>query len=180
MEFALNVWIKFTRHNLRPLATRDTQTMLEIVDVHIGKHLQEARQLFEEHAESLGISLGFQRFAEELAMLPGSYAPPSGRLLLALWNGQPAGCVALRKLSDGVCEMKRLYVRPPFRGQGIGRRLAHTAIEQARDMGYSRMRLDTLPSMERARALYASLGFKEIAPYRHNPIEGTAFMELTL
>lgn len=154
--------------------------MLQIVEAHAGKNLQDVRQLFEEYATSLGISLDFQHFDKELATLPGDYAPPGGRLLLALSEGQVAGCVALRPLSNGICEMKRLYTRPQFRSLKIGRALAEAVIEKARRVGYTRIRLDTLPTMERARAMYASLGFKEIAPYRYNPIEGTAFMELTL
>ncbi len=154
--------------------------MIQIADAYDGKHLQEVLKLFEEYATSLGISLDFQNFEEELATLPGSYAPPEGLLLIALWQGQVAGCVALRKLSDGVCEMKRLYTRLQFRGLKIGRALAEAVIDQARALGYTLIRLDTLPSMESARALYTSLGFQEIEPYRYNPIEGTAFMELDL
>jgi putative acetyltransferase len=154
--------------------------MIQVVEAHAGKNLQKARTLFEEYATSLGISLDFQGFDEELATLPGSYAPPEGCLLIALWQGHVAGCVALRKLHDGICEMKRLYTRPSFRGLKVGRALAEAVIKQARDLGYARMRLDTLPSMDRAKTMYASLGFREIEPYRYNPIENTAFMELTL
>jgi len=154
--------------------------MIQIAKAHAGKELQNVRKLFEEYAASLGISLDFQGFDDELALLPGKYAPPEGCLLIALWNGQVAGCVALRKLAGGLCEMKRLYTRPPFRGLKIGRALAQAIIQQAREIGYTRMRLDTLPSMAMARTMYASLGFREIAPYRYNPIEGAAFMELIL
>lgn len=154
--------------------------MLKILQAETAEQLREARLLFEEYAASLGFDLGFQDFEAELAGLPGAYAPPQGRLLLAFHEGRPAGCVALRELEEGVCEMKRLYVRPGFQGLGIGKVLAEAVIEEARGMGYSRMRLDTVPSMERARGLYRALGFREIPPYRFNPIPGTAFLELRL
>jgi putative acetyltransferase len=154
--------------------------MLQIVAAQAGDRLTEARSLFEEYAASLGIDLDFQNFHEELRHLPGEYMPPAGRLLLALWHDQAAGCVALRPLGDGLSEMKRLYVRPHHQGLGIGRFLAEAVIQEARAIGYTRLRLDTLPSMTRARAMYAALGFREIAPYRYNPIEGSAFMELLL
>jgi GNAT superfamily N-acetyltransferase len=154
--------------------------MLKIIQVDGGSNLAAVKSLFEEYAESLGFDLCFQDFEEELANLPGDYAPPDGRLLLATYKDNVAGCVALRKMDDSVCEMKRLYVRPDFRGFKIGRTLAEATIEQAKKIGYTRMRLDTVPSMNVARALYLSLGFSEISPYRYNPIEGTVFMELTL
>jgi len=125
--------------------------------------------------------LCFQNFDKELAELPGDYAPPDGRMLLATYEGQLAGCVALHKLDGAICEMKRLYLRPKFRGKGLGRVLAETVINQARQIGYKRMRLDTVePMMKDAVAMYRRLGFKEIAPYRPNPISGTLFMELEL
>jgi ribosomal protein S18 acetylase RimI-like enzyme len=154
--------------------------MLQIVAAETGDRLNDARSLFEEYAASLGIDLEFQHFHTELRHLPGDYTPPAGRLLLALWHGEAAGCIALRRLEEGICEMKRLYVRPRFQGLGIGRALAVAVINEARTIGYARLRLDTLPSMTRARAMYAALGFQDIAPYRYNPIEGTAFMELLL
>ena len=139
------------------------------------------RVLFHEYAESLGFSLCFQSFNEELAGLPWEYAPPSGRLLLATLDGTPAGCVALHKIEDGICEMKRLYVRPQFRGTGLGRRLAVEIVSQAREIGYSRMRLDTVVAvMGRAVELYRALGFREIAPYRENPMPSALYMEKTL
>ena len=154
--------------------------MFEIVEVHREEELLETRKLFEEYAESLPITLDFQGFDEELAGLPGEYASPDGCLLIALWKKQVTGCVALRYLGPGMCEMKRLYTKPQFRGLGIGRALCEEAIKRARQLGYERMRLDTLPSMETAKGLYRSLGFREIEPYRFNPVEETSFMELTL
>ncbi|MCW8129932.1 MAG: GNAT family N-acetyltransferase [Planctomycetota bacterium] len=143
-------------------------------------HLDHARMLFREYAASLGFDLGFQGFEEELAGLPGRYAPPEGRLFLATHEGLNAGCAALRKLEDGICEMKRMYVRPGFRGLKLGRRLAEKILAEARAAGYARMRLDTIATMREARALYASLGFVEIPPYTFNPIEGAVYMECVL
>ena len=139
-----------------------------------------ARQLFREYADFLGFDLGFQEFDRELAGLPGEYAPPAGRLLLAREGGAFLGCVALRRMDDNVCEMKRLYVRAAHRGRGIGRILAEVVIQEARAIGYGRMRLDTVPGLQEAIALYRSLGFEEIRPYRYNPIAGAIFMELDL
>ena len=153
---------------------------IDILQAETADHLREARALFEEYAASLGFDLDFQDFEAELAELPGDYAPPRGRLLLAFHEGRPAGCVALRELEDGICEMKRLYVRPDFQGLRIGRALAEALIAEARGMGYSRMRLDTVPAMEKARGLYRALGFREITPYRFNPVPGTAFLELRI
>ena len=153
---------------------------VEILQAETPDHLREARLLFEEYAASLGFDLDFQDFEAELAGLPGDYAPPRGRLLLAFHDGRPAGCVALREIGEGVCEMKRLYVRPDFRALRLGRALAEAVIAEAREIGYSSMRLDTVPSMAKAQDLYRALGFREIPPYRFNPIPGTAFLELRL
>ncbi len=142
--------------------------------------IAEVRKLFREYQQSLGIDLCFQNFEQELAGLPGDYAPPSGRLLLARSGPEVAGCVALRKIGEGLCEMKRLYVRDAFRAQGLGRKLAEAILAEARRIGYRRMRLDTLPSMRAAIPLYRSLGFSEITPYTINPIEGALFMEKEL
>ena len=154
---------------------------LEIVPAHAAPSLARARALIAEYAASLSFDLGFQGFAEELAGLPGAYAPPHGRLLLAqAADGEAAGCVAVRPLMAQVCEMKRLYVRPTFRGTGLGRRLAEAAVREARAAGYRRMRLDTMATMAAARGIYESLGFLPVPPYRHNPLPGAEFMELDL
>ena len=143
--------------------------------------IRSARSLFEEYAAGLGISLCFQNFDRELANLPGDYAPPDGRLLLAKEEDQLAGCIALRKLEPGVCEMKRLFLRPSHRGKGLGRVLVESIIDEARKLGYTHMRLDTLPGrMDQAIALYRSIGFVEIAPYYENPVEDAKFMEFNL
>jgi GNAT superfamily N-acetyltransferase len=143
--------------------------------------IDQARLLFREYETWLNLDLCFQNFEKELAELPGAYAPPSGRLLLAFENDELAGCVASRKLSDEVCEMKRLFLRPQFHGKGLGRELAERIIEEARAIGYQRMRLDTLTKqMSSATRLYRSLGFTEIEPYYNNPVPGASFMELKL
>jgi GNAT superfamily N-acetyltransferase len=143
--------------------------------------IAQIKDLFLEYARSLGFSLCFQNFEQELAHLPGDYAPPHGRLLLARSGDQPAGCVALHRLHAYYCEMKRLFVRPQFRGNGLGSTLIRRVIEDARQIGYRFMRLDTVePVMQQAVQIYRNLGFREIAAYRENPMPGTLYMELAL
>ncbi|MGH2363845.1 MAG: GNAT family N-acetyltransferase [Chloroflexota bacterium] len=143
--------------------------------------LKLVRELFREYAADIQVDLCFQGFKEELAALPGAYAPPRGALLLAFFGAEVAGCVALRPLDGRVCEMKRLYVRPAFRGLGVGRELASAIIAAARRAAYRAMRLDTLPQqMPAAMALYRGLGFLPIPPYNDNPLEGVQHLELTL
>jgi ribosomal protein S18 acetylase RimI-like enzyme len=153
---------------------------MTLVHAKSKEQLATIRLLFEEYAASLDVDLCFQGFEQELAELPGDYELPKGRLLLALEGTTPTGCVALRGISNEVCEMKRLYVRPAFRGKKCGLNLAQAIIREAHTIGYQRMRLDTLPSMKQAIALYRSLGFKEIPPYRDNPVCGALFFELDL
>jgi ribosomal protein S18 acetylase RimI-like enzyme len=138
------------------------------------------RMLLREYAAGLGVSLDFQQFDDELAGLPGAYAPPAGVLLIARTPQDEAGCVAVRALDCEICELKRLYVRPTWRGHGLGRRLTNAALDHARATGYGQMRLDTLPGMETAQALYEELGFREIAPYTINPVPGARFLEIDL
>ncbi|MFB0509073.1 MAG: GNAT family N-acetyltransferase [bacterium] len=154
--------------------------MLKIIQAKSGEHLKQIRELFAEYTDWLGFDLSFQNYEKEFAELPGNYVPPKGRLLLAIYQSKLAGCVGLREYAKGICEMKRLYVRPRFRKKGIGRKLAIAVIDQARKIGYKSMRLDTVPWMKEAIELYFSLGFKKIKPYRYNPIKGSLFMELIL
>lgn len=154
---------------------------IELVSALTGAQIERARQLFLEYAGSLGFSLCFQSFDEEVKNLPGAYAPPKGRLLLAQHSDHLAGCVALRPLEGQICEMKRLYVRPEYRGKGVGRFLVDAIIAEARSIGYERMRLDTVESsMKDAVAIYRRRGFREIAPYRVYPISGILYLELLL
>lgn len=155
--------------------------MLKLKEAESAAEIAEARRLFKEYAAWLMIDLCFQNFEQELADLPGAYAPPRGRLILALDDEKVAGCIALRDLGEGICEMKRLFVRPEFQGRGIGRILTERIVAEARALSYERMRLDTLPSkMEKAVAVYRSFGFEEIEPYYQNPTSGTLYMELKL
>jgi putative acetyltransferase len=160
--------------------------LTEFIKVEAGRELfdeyvENARQLFKAYEAGLGINLCFQNFEKELAELPGAYVAPDGRLLLAVEDKKVAGCIALRKIGDGICEMKRLFVRSEFRGKGLGRKLVEAIIAGAKEIGYERMRLDTLPGkMDEAVALYRSFGFEEIEPYYTNPVPGAKFMELEL
>jgi GNAT superfamily N-acetyltransferase len=156
-----------------PLAKGDISAFTE-------RDRDDVRRLFSEYADSLQVDLGFQGFDEEVAGLPGSYAPPDGALLVAHLDGETVGCVGVRPLEPGTCELKRLFVRPAYRSGGTGLRLLEEAIAAARRIGYRRMRLDTIPGMERAQALYARLGFREIEAYTTNPVAGTRYLELEL
>jgi len=153
---------------------------VRIVEASSTEQLDAVAELFAEYADALGVDLSFQGFEAEVASLPGAYAPPAGRILLALDDSLVAGCVAVRPLGVRICEMKRLYVRPAYRGSGLGRRLALEVLAAAAELGYERMRLDTLPMMGRAQELYRSLGFVEIDPYTVNPVPGTRFLERLL
>lgn len=142
--------------------------------------LANIKELFIEYAESLGVDLSFQGFEEELNTLPGKYAEPEGCIILASVEDAPAGCVALRKINNEICEMKRLYVKSQFRSLGLGKKLANSIIEKARELGYEYIRLDTLPTMKRAQEMYREMGFYEIEPYIYNPVEGTRYLEKKL
>ena len=150
--------------------------MIEIVPAEAGTYTRQVRDLILEYASALGVDLAFQDFEHEVATLETYYE----LMLLARVDGEVAGCIALRRIDAETCEMTRLYVRPAFRGRDLGRKLAEAVIEEARRRGYKSMRLDTLPFMTSAMALYESLGFRDIDPYRFNPVAGTRFMELTL
>jgi carbonic anhydrase len=172
-------------HEIKPVASCQLLiAMLKIIQAETPEQIAAARELIMEYAAWLEFKLCFQGFDQEMSTLPGKYAPPAGRLLLALWDGKPAGVVALRPLGDSagkICEMKRLYVRDAFRGHGIGRALAERVIAEAAEIGYMRMRLDTVPAqMGRAIAMYRELGFTETAPYYKTPVGQTLFMELAL
>lgn len=155
-------------------------TGIEVRPALRESEIAEARALFDDYAVWIGIDLSFQNFPEELKTLPGDYVPPGGALFLGWAGGAAAGCVAVRRMDDTDCEMKRLFVRDAFRGLGAGEALARAAIVFAREAGYGRMFLDTLPSMGAAHSLYERLGFKEIPPYRFNPVAGARFMALSL
>ena len=156
------------------------EEMLEIRPAIYPEDLHTVKRLFREYAESLGFDLDFQDFDAEMERFPGNYAPPAGKILVAEQSGSIVGCVALRPLSESLCEMKRLYVRPSGRQKGGGRKLAERIILEAKRMGYRAMRLDTVPDMKQAIRLYKELGFKQIPPYCYNPIPGALFFELEL
>lgn len=162
----------------------DSAPQIALVSADSAASIDAARKLIREYGDALGIDLCFQNFEEELAALPGDYAAPGGALLVALVDGQPAGCVALRALPDcdypNACEMKRLYVRRAFRRFGLGRLLAQQLMDLAAQAGYSTLLLDTLDEMETARGLYATLGFEEIAPYYYNPVPGAHYLKAQL
>jgi ribosomal protein S18 acetylase RimI-like enzyme len=152
----------------------------KIKSIETSEDIESLRTLFHEYARTLGFDLSFQGFDEEVESLPGKYVPPEGCLLIAVEGQDVLGCVALRKTEGDVCEMKRLFVRPEHRGKGIGRELVHAVINASRDMGYTRMRLDTISSMKEAIALYRSLGFHDTKPYCYNPVPEAVFLELDL
>jgi putative acetyltransferase len=154
--------------------------MIEIVEANTKILITKVKELFLEYSESLGFDLSFQNFDAELDNFPVQYSPPTGSLFLALSQNLPIGCVGVRYFEDGICEMKRLFVKPYFRGKRVGRLLAEAAVKAGKILGYERMRLDTLPTMEKANHLYRSIGFIEIEPYRYNPIEGAKYLELNL
>ena len=154
--------------------------MFEIVRATTPSQIQSIRDLFREYETFLQVDLCFQHFEEELSGLPGRYESPQGALLLALTAGQAGGCVAMRPLGQGICEMKRLYVRPPHLGRGLGKELALRVIERAKTAGYTRMRLDTLEKLRPALSLYTGLGFQTCLPYYQNPLTGVIYMEKAL
>ncbi len=175
---------KITRLRLEKLLakhnTEERKRTIHVFQAVTETQINIAREMFVEYAKSLNFDLCFQNFDKEVNGLPGEYALPRGRLLLAMFEAKVAGCIALKRISDEVCEMKRLYVRSEFRGEGIGKRLTTDVMQQARVIGYTQMRLDTLPSMKEAIALYRSLGFESIAPFRDLPVPGALYMQTRL
>ena len=159
----------------------DAANQFLVLPAESPAELAAVRELFLEYWRARKLSLAFFSFDRELAELPGAYAPPEGRLLLASWGGEPVGCVALRRMEPAICEIKRLYIKPQFRGRGWGRILTEAVIQEARGIGYRKIRLDTIgPSMQDAMALYERMGFREISAYHHNPLEGVKYLELDL
>jgi ribosomal protein S18 acetylase RimI-like enzyme len=177
----LYVWtFNFIQAIENNLSCNIEQTMFRIIHAQTEDHYRRTRELFEQYADALGFDLEFQGFSHELATLPGAYAPPEGCILLAEKKEEIVGCVALRPLEKLICEMKRLYVVPGHRNRKIGRALAEAIIDHASTCGYERMRLDTIESMTAAQALYRSLGFRTIKPYRYNPLNNPSYLELNL
>jgi ribosomal protein S18 acetylase RimI-like enzyme len=154
--------------------------VIKIISAINNEYVNRAKELIQEYALSLGFDLSFQDFEQEMATFPGQYSPPGGCLFVAQYENKIVGCVGLRDRGSGVCEMKRMYVQPNFRRKGLGKALAEAVIDKARGMDYTHMRLDTTPYMKSAIRLYISLGFRDIAPYRFNPIEGARYLELRL
>ena len=165
---------------MSPSSTRTSATSFELREALSPEDVAACRDLFVEYQRGLGVSLCFQGFEAELASLPGDYAPPRGRLILALAGGRPAGCVALRPLFHRDAEMKRLFVRQPHRGAGLGRVLAERIVADARALGYETLKLDTLPQMKAAQRMYEKMGFRDTAPYNDNPVGGVRFLALDL
>lgn len=161
---------------MRERERRDTPGAPRIGHAQRAAEIDDVRELFVEYEKSVGVDLCFQGFAEEVDGLPGDYAPPRGRLLVAYDGGAAAGCVALRPLDQNSCEMKRLYVRPEWRSAGLGLRLVERVIAEARGLGYQRIHLDTLPSMQAAQRLYERMGFRNAPPHRANPVAGARFL----
>lgn len=156
------------------------KAIIEIKPIDSQETINLAKEILIEYEDAIGVDLSFQNFQGEVMGLPGKYAPPSGSFLLAFINGQLAGCVALRKNMEKVCELKRLYVRKEFRAHKLGEMLVEEVIEEAKRLGYDRIRLDTLPTMKAAQKLYEKFGFQDIEPYIYHPMEGTRYMELSL
>ncbi len=154
--------------------------MLNIIEVKSKEQLDEIQKLFREYEAWLGFDLQFQDFEKEVTSLPGKYAPPRGTILMALFNENIAGCIALKPLNESICEMKRFFVRQQFQGKGIGKKLAELIVEKAREIGYTKMRLDTHNSFQAAIGIYKKLGFKETSPYYHNPMPDVSYWELVL
>ncbi len=154
--------------------------VVRVAQARTRSQLSSAEELIKEYAASLGIDLSFQNFEREMAEFPGAYSRPDGRIIIAIEGRDAVGVVGIRKLSGKTCELKRMYVRPEFRGMGIGRMLANKAIEEARGIGYRRMRLDTLSRLKEATSLYESLGFEKVGPYTVNPNEDAVYLELDL
>jgi len=153
---------------------------ITIIERYEEQYILDIKDIFREYREDLGLDLDFQDFEKELDDIPGEYSPPEGAILLAEEESKTVGCVALRKIDDKTCEMKRMYVKPGYRGQGLGRKLASSIIDKAREKGYEKMKLDTLTTLKEANVLYRSLGFEECEPYRYNPLEDALYMELEL